>query len=71
MAGLHGEKRRSGDFVLSRPWIVYRRVVSVPVLVGRYVNSVRAHEVAREENAFRKHVDTIDASMKKALGLRS
>jgi hypothetical protein len=70
MAGLHGEKRRSGDFVSSRPWVVYRRVVSVPVLVGRYVNSVRAHEVAREENAFCKHVDTIDASMKKALGLR-
>lgn len=69
MAGIHGEKRRSGDYVSSRPWVVYRRSLAVPILVGRYKNAVRAHEVAREENAFCKHVDTIEASMKKALGL--
>jgi hypothetical protein len=59
-----------GNYVSSRPWVVYRRSLSVPSLVGRYKNSVRAHEVAREENAFCKHITTIDPSLKKVLGLR-
>ncbi len=63
-------RARRGDFVSSRPWIVYRRTLGVPSLISRYSNGVRARSAAREESAIAVHVDDLSASMRAALGLR-
>lgn len=62
--------RRSGRYVSSRPWIVYRRALGVPSLVGRYGSDVRARSIAREEGGIAVHIDVLGSSMRAALGLR-
>lgn len=62
-------KARSSDFVSSRPWIVFRKVESVPVLLGRFANPVRARSLARERRGMAEHIDALDAETRTILGL--
>jgi len=66
---LERPRKASGNYTSSRPWIVFARTLGVPRLLGRFGDPVRANERAREGHGFAKHIDTLDPSMRRALGL--
>jgi len=68
MANLHRE-RRSGQFVSSRPWIVFKQTPKGIRFLSRFVNETRASEHAREEGATARHINELSVEQRRQLGL--